>query len=49
MRISEDKLQSMFKVAGIEKKVLHDALLKMGRKELKTKLMRDAWSEENPT
>ncbi len=49
MKISEDKLQSMFKVAGIEKKVLHDALLKMGRKELKTKLMRDAWSEENPT
>ena len=49
MRISEDKLQSMFDVAGIEKKVLHDALLKMGRKELKTKLMRDAWSEENPT
>ena len=49
MRISEDKLQSMFEVAGIEKKVLHKALLKMGRKELKTKLMRDAWSEENPT
>ena len=49
MRISEDKLQSMFKVAGIEKSVLHKALLQMGTKQLKTKQMRDAWSEDNPT
>ena len=49
MKISEEKLQSMFNVAGIEKKVLHDALLKMGTKQLKTKQMRDAWSEDNPT
>ena len=49
MRISEKKLQSMFEVAGIEKSVLHDALLQMGRKYLKTKQMKDAWSEDNPT
>ena len=49
MKIGNEKLESMFKVAGIEKKVLHDALLKMGTKQLKTKQMRDAWSEDNPT
>ena len=48
MRIDENKLQSMFKVAGIKKSVLHKALLQMGRKNLKTKLMKDAWSEDNP-
>ena len=41
MRISEKKLQSMFEVAGIEKSVLHDALLQMGRKYLKTKQMKE--------
>jgi len=49
MKIGNEKLESMFKVAGIEKKVLHDALLKMGTKQLKTKQMRDAWSEDNPS
>ena len=32
MRISEEKLQSMFRLAGIEKEKLHEALIKMGRK-----------------
>ena len=49
MKIGNEKLESMFKVAGIEKKVLHKALLQMGTKQLKTKQMRDAWSEDNPT
>ena len=49
MRISEDKLQSMFRLAGIEKEKLHEALIKMGKKHLKTKAMKDNWSEDNPT
>lgn len=49
MRISEDKLQSMFRLAGIEKEKLHEALIKMGKKHLKTKAMKDNWSGDNPT
>ena len=49
MKIGNEKLESMFKVAGIKKSVLHKALLQMGTKQLKTKQMRDAWSEDNPT
>ena len=49
MKIGNEKLKSMFKVEGIKKSVLHKALLQMGTKQLKTKQMRDAWSEDNPT
>ena len=49
MRISEDRLQLMFKFAGIKKSILHNALLQMGRKHLKSKLFKDNWSEDNPT
>ena len=49
MRIEEEKLQSMFSLAGIEKEKLHEALIKMGKKHLKTKAMKDNWSEDNPT
>ena len=37
MRIEEEKLQSMFRLAGIEKQKLHEALIEMGKKHLKTK------------
>ena len=39
----------MFRLAGIEKEKLHEALIKMGKKHLKTKAMKDNWSEDNPT
>jgi hypothetical protein len=32
MRIEEEKLQSMFSLAGIEKEKLHEALIKMENK-----------------
>lgn len=49
MRIREEDLLKMFSIAGIEKEVLHKALIQMGKKNLKTKLMRDKWTEQNPT
>ena len=39
----------MFTKSGVNKARLYDSLRTMGRKHLKTKEMRDAWSEDNPT
>ena len=49
MRITDKELQKMFDKAGVSKERLHSALIKMGKKNLKTKLMRDKWSDEYPT
>ena len=49
MKISEERLQQMYELAGVTKDKLHESLKSMGTKHLKTKLMRDAWSEDNPT
>ena len=42
MRIEEEKLQSMFRIAGIEKEKLHEALIKMEEITLKES---DAYNE----
>lgn len=49
MRISDTELDKMYRKVGFDKKTLHSALIKMGKKHLKTKQMRDSWSTENPT
>ena len=49
MKISEDRLQEMYDIAGVTKDKLHNSLRSMGIKHLKTKLMREGWSEDNPT
>lgn len=49
MKIDNHKLDEMFRVAGVDKKQLYDVLRKMGRKAIKTKEMKDGWSEDNPT
>ena len=49
MRIKEKELQKMFDKAGVTKAQLHEALKTMGKKHLKTKLMKDAWTMDNPT
>lgn len=49
MRISEERLQEMYELAGVTKERLHESLKIMGTNHLKTKLMKEAWSEDNPT
>ena len=49
MKISEDRLQEMYDIAGVTKDKLHNSLRSMGLKHLKTKLMREGWSDDNPT
>lgn len=49
MKISEDRLQEMYDIAGVTKDKLHNSLRSMGIHHLKTKLMREGWSEDNPT
>tara|TARA_B100000287_G_scaffold42296_1_gene38310 strand:- start:514 stop:915 length:402 start_codon:yes stop_codon:yes gene_type:complete len=40
---------SLFKKLGIDKDKFYQALRTMGKDGLKTKKMRDEWSEDNPT
>jgi hypothetical protein len=49
MKISEERLQTMYGLAGVNKQTLHDALRVMGKKHLKTKLMKEGWTHDNPT
>ena len=49
MKISEERLQTMYELAGLNKQTLHDALRIMGKKHLKTKLMKEGWTHDNPT
>lgn len=49
MRIDNDKLNEMFKIVSVDKDLLYSSLIKMGKKQLKSKEMRDGWSEDNPT
>lgn len=49
MKINPSVLNSMFDKAGIDKSALYKALIVMGPKHLKTKQMRENWSEDNPT
>ena len=49
MKISEERLQEMYKLAGVTKERLHKSLRCMGTQHLKTKLMKESWSEDNPT
>lgn len=49
MKISEERLQTMYELAGVNKQTLHDALRVMGQKHLKTKLMKEGWTHDNPT
>jgi hypothetical protein len=48
-RIENEILDSMFKIAGIERKNLHSALIQMGPKFLHSKKMRDEYDVNNPT
>lgn len=47
MKVSPDKLNSMFELAGINKDHLYAALRTMGTKHLKP-MMRPGWSDDNP-
>ena len=49
MKIADERLDQMYTLAGVTKEKLHESLRYMGPKQLKTKAMRDAWSESNPT
>ena len=49
MKISEERLQEMYKLAGVTKERFHKSLRCMGTQHLKTKLMKESWSEDNPT
>ena len=49
MRVPEDKLQSMFQFAGLNKEELHSSLLEMGPKFLHSKKMKQEYDPSNPT
>lgn len=49
MRIDDNKLNSMFNVAGITKQKLHECLLEMGPKFLHNKKMKEEYDASNPT
>jgi len=49
MRIEFAKLDEMFKRSGVDKFRLHQALRLMGPENLKSKRMREMWSEAWPT
>lgn len=48
MKVSQDKLNKMFEIAGISKESLYGALRTMGVKNLKS-FMRPGWTEDNPS
>ena len=49
MRIDSDKLNEMFDKLNVSKDSLYSSLIKMGKKNLRSKEMKDNWSEDNPT
>jgi hypothetical protein len=48
MRISDEELDNMFRVAGVTRSAMYDALRTMGAKAIKP-AFRSGWSEPNPT
>ncbi len=49
MRVPADFLQEMFDFSSVDKERLYRSLIKMGKKHLKTKAMKEIWTPENPT
>lgn len=39
----------MYQKAGVDRTALLSSLIRMGKKHLKSKVMKDGWSEDNPT
>ena len=48
-RIKNETLDEMFQIAGLEKKKLHEALIKMGPVFLHSKKAREEYTIDNPT
>ena len=48
-RIDSELVDKMFDKVGIDRENFYDCLKEMGRDGLKTKKMKDEWSEDNPT
>lgn len=49
MRISDEKIQAMFDIAGISRELLIKSLLDMGPKFLHSKKMKEEYDRNNPT
>jgi len=48
-RIKNETLEKMFRIAGLEKKKLHEALIEMGPKFLHSKKAKQEYDVNNPT